>query len=73
MSTPRCPHCKRPLPPAAADARPTWAPFCSERCKLADLQKWLGGVYAIPGRPLDEDEIAAGVARTHDDEPPRRR
>jgi endogenous inhibitor of DNA gyrase (YacG/DUF329 family) len=26
-------------------------PFCSERCKLADLGKWLDGDYAIPGEP----------------------
>ncbi len=28
-------------------------PFCSERCKLADLHKWLCGEYAIE-QPLSE-------------------
>lgn len=28
-------------------------PFCSERCKLADLHKWLSGEYAIE-QPLSE-------------------
>ena len=23
-------------------------PFCSERCKLIDLGRWLGGRYQIP-------------------------
>ncbi len=32
-------------------------PFCSERCKLIDLGKWLGGDYAIPQQP-EEDEGA---------------
>jgi hypothetical protein len=27
---------------------PAWQPFCSERCKLADLGRWLGGEYRIP-------------------------
>ena len=32
--------------PADADAR--WRPFCSERCKLADLGQWFAGRYSIP-------------------------
>jgi hypothetical protein len=38
-------------------------PFCSERCKLIDLGRWLGGKYQIPvvdpdeeGRELGKDE-----------------
>jgi endogenous inhibitor of DNA gyrase (YacG/DUF329 family) len=32
-------------------------PFCSPRCKLADLGHWLDGKYAIPGEPaLDEEQ-----------------
>jgi endogenous inhibitor of DNA gyrase (YacG/DUF329 family) len=30
------------------------APFCSDRCRLVDLAKWLGEEYRIPGpRPGD--------------------
>lgn len=75
MPAPRCPNCKKTIPPLAAlDAdgrpvRPSWAPFCSDRCKLADLQKWLGGAYAIPGKPLDEAELArAAPVSTRDTE-----
>jgi hypothetical protein len=41
-----------------ATARPPWAPFCSERCKLVDLARWLGGEHAIPGESvvIAEDE-----------------
>jgi uncharacterized protein len=39
---------------------PRWRPFCSERCKLLDLAKWMGGDYRIPGEaikePGDDDE-----------------
>jgi uncharacterized protein len=27
---------------------PAWRPFCSERCKLADLARWLSEDYRIP-------------------------
>jgi hypothetical protein len=57
--TPRCPSCGQPLPVAAGagvgpdgrPARPPWAPFCSDRCKMVDLARWLGGENAIPGEP----------------------
>ena len=26
-------------------------PFCSDRCKLVDLGRWIDGDYAIPGPP----------------------
>ena len=28
-----------------------WRPFCSERCKLADLGRWLSEDYRVPGDP----------------------
>jgi uncharacterized protein len=45
--TVRCPMCGR---------RTTWRenpyrPFCSERCRLADLEGWLAGRYVVPGDP----------------------
>jgi endogenous inhibitor of DNA gyrase (YacG/DUF329 family) len=45
-----CAYCgRRPVDPA-------WAPFCSERCKMADLGRWLSGEYRIPGEPVPTDE-----------------
>ena len=45
-----CPICRKP----ATDAS---TPFCSERCRDVDLNRWLSGSYAIPGRTqTDEDE-----------------
>jgi uncharacterized protein len=33
---------------------PRWRPFCSERCKLLDLSKWIDGDYRIPDDPAKE-------------------
>jgi uncharacterized protein len=27
-----------------------WRPFCSKRCKMADLGRWLSGDYRVPVR-----------------------
>jgi endogenous inhibitor of DNA gyrase (YacG/DUF329 family) len=56
-----CAGCGRPAPPR--DANPAW-PFCSARCRLLDLGRWLGEDYRIPGaragdgavRPPGEEE-----------------
>jgi endogenous inhibitor of DNA gyrase (YacG/DUF329 family) len=52
---PKCPSCGAVIPaPSSPDDRPAraaWAPFCSERCKMVDLARWLGGEHAIPGEP----------------------
>jgi len=29
----------------------SYVPFCSRRCKLVDLGKWLDEEYRIPGEP----------------------
>jgi hypothetical protein len=43
-----CPICKKPVVmPEEGQPRGTY-PFCSERCKLIDLGRWLGGKYQIP-------------------------
>lgn len=40
-----------------------YRPFCSKRCADIDLHRWLGEVYAIPGRPdEEEDEMPAESA-----------
>ena len=44
----RCPTCGKavPIPPENEPLR--WFPFCSQRCKLIDLGRWLDGKYQIP-------------------------
>ena len=41
---PRCPVCDAPVDLVAT---PT-VPFCSERCRLIDLGRWLDESYAVP-------------------------
>ncbi len=40
----RCPTCRAPVVPP--DDNPAF-PFCSERCRLVDLGRWVDGRYAI--------------------------
>ena len=51
----------RALPPQPVDAG--WRPFCSERCKLLDLARWVDGEYRIAGRPGAPDARRSGRAR----------
>jgi endogenous inhibitor of DNA gyrase (YacG/DUF329 family) len=45
-----CPICGKP-------SVQTYRPFCSKRCADVDLNRWLGGGYAIPAvEPPDFDE-----------------
>jgi uncharacterized protein len=67
-----CPTCKKPVPEPAAGQPLGAFPFCSERCKLVDLGRWLDGKYQIPVVE-DEDEDGAIPPRAEDDrQPPRR-
>lgn len=54
----RCPICKSPVPDPDP-AKPGAFPFCSERCKLIDLGRWLDGKYQIPVDPDDEQDRPA--------------
>lgn len=66
---PRCPVCDKSV---VLDATPT-APFCSDRCRLVDLGRWLDESQAIPvrkkaamgpldGEDFDGDDETAGIA-----------
>ena len=54
----RCPICGKP-------AVERHRPFCSRRCALIDLGRWLGGNYRVPvARNEDEDESPKGEDET---------
>lgn len=64
-----CPTCKK---------RGEWfggkyGPFCSQRCKLIDLGKWLGGGHVIsePLRPEHLEKLAGLPPGIHLDQPER--
>jgi endogenous inhibitor of DNA gyrase (YacG/DUF329 family) len=50
MPTPRCAFCRR------EPVNPPWRPFCSERCKLQDLARWVDGSYKVPEERVDEND-----------------
>ena len=49
MPRARCPQCKKPIQWQGNPHRP----FCSERCKLIDLGKWMTEEHRIAGEPDD--------------------
>lgn len=66
-STIPCPNCEAPVQWSAASP---FRPFCSERCKMADLGDWLNENRRVPAMELDEEMIAqleAGVPANEDD------
>lgn len=54
MSTFSCSNCHRVIQ-AQGPGLPAHFPFCSERCKLIDLGRWLNGSYHMPGKELGEE------------------
>jgi uncharacterized protein len=44
-----CPICGKPSVEASR-------PFCSERCRDVDLNRWLSNSYAIPAAHDDEED-----------------
>jgi endogenous inhibitor of DNA gyrase (YacG/DUF329 family) len=44
----RCPICSKRFDVETIDDQPAF-PFCSDRCKLIDLGRWLDGSYLVPG------------------------
>jgi len=61
----RCPICGKSFEIAKLDDLPSF-PFCSDRCKLIDLGRWIDGSYAVPEaapiEPVDgPDEVGPEV------------
>lgn len=57
MKTPpgklQCPTCRRPFEP---DLSSTMMPFCSVRCKMADLNRWFDEEIGLPVHATSDDE-----------------
>jgi endogenous inhibitor of DNA gyrase (YacG/DUF329 family) len=61
-----CAICGKPVPPLTENRS---FPFCSDRCRLLDLGKWLGEEYRIPGRRAGDggDDAPPPAAPEEDD------
>lgn len=60
----RCLTCERDFDPAASTAMP----FCSERCRLIDLGRWLDEAYALPELSEVEEEAPPRTSDEDDGE-----
>lgn len=61
-ATGRCPICKRPTRAASTAGDKSPYPFCSDRCRLVDLNRWLEGAYQVPSDDDDLDEATPDVS-----------
>ncbi len=53
MAVLQCPICRRDVPPRPDNKA---FPFCSPRCRMVDLGKWVGEEYRVSDRTPDEDD-----------------
>ena len=60
----KCPICGKAFEIEKLDDLPGF-PFCSDRCKLVDLGRWIDGAYSIPGQSQPDP---AAVPDQEDDE-----
>lgn len=61
-ATIKCPMCgKASAPMSAEPGTRSPYPFCSDRCKLRDLGKWLDGAYQVP---TDDDDLDETIVTT---------
>jgi uncharacterized protein len=47
----KCPTCGKPVERKDNPFRP----FCSERCKMVDLGRWVNEEYRVPGKPIPSE------------------
>lgn len=59
----RCVICGEAAPPRSLNK---FAPFCTERCKMIDLSRWLNEEYVVssPLPWLDADAVTVGTGST---------
>ncbi len=63
MALVRCPSCAKLFDPQQSRAMP----FCSERCRRIDLNRWLDEEISLPYRELDEGGSPKEPADEDDD------
>jgi endogenous inhibitor of DNA gyrase (YacG/DUF329 family) len=63
----QCPICKKPVEEGDLNKLGSTFPFCSDRCRLIDLGRWLSGKYQIRA---SRDEAEASDWDSGPDETP---
>ncbi len=54
MTSLPCPICNRIISELEWQQSVT-KPFCSERCRLIDIGRWLGEAYQLPAKAIDDE------------------
>jgi len=54
LSAHKCPRCGQDT---QYESNP-FRPFCSERCKLIDLGRWVSGTHRIPANDAQDEQSA---------------
>jgi uncharacterized protein len=62
-----CPTCRASVTRDPANPSKLY-PFCSERCHLVDLGRWLAEEYRIPGPPATDADGIPGASSTATDD-----
>jgi endogenous inhibitor of DNA gyrase (YacG/DUF329 family) len=60
----KCPTCRK----AVEWKDNPWRPFCSERCKLIDFDKWTSDEYRVPGQRINPGDLSDHPSRAAVDE-----
>ena len=63
----KCPTCGKAYEVAKLDDLKSF-PFCSDRCRLVDLGRWIDGAYAIPDKAQVEPSASPDVESEEDDD-----
>jgi len=63
-----CPVCRADVT-ARDRAESDCFPFCSPRCRLIDLGRWLGGQYRLPGPRVDPGDGGAAANQMSQERP----
>jgi endogenous inhibitor of DNA gyrase (YacG/DUF329 family) len=61
----KCPTCGKGFEVEKLDDLPSF-PFCTERCRLVDLGRWIDGAYTILG-PAQSDSLQVPEGEENDE------
>lgn len=64
---PRCPSCDRMVDPQESH---DFLPFCSQRCRIIDLGRWLNEEHRLTCEPVDEEETEVAPIKNQVKLPP---